>query len=57
MIYLTVMYIIAKFNLLDFGMSLFGALVLDLSLMWTIYVLSTDSRNQNGGISETNRNL
>lgn len=33
MIYLSVMYIIAKFNLLDFGMALVGALIADAVIM------------------------
>lgn len=47
MVYLSVMYIIAKFNLLDFGMALVGALIVDVIIMYSICVLSEDnSRRQ-----------
>lgn len=47
MIYLSVMYIIAKFNLLDFGMALIGALIVDVVIMYSICALSKDnSRRQ-----------
>lgn len=44
MIYITTFYIIAKYNLIDFGGALFGALIIDVILLMTWYIIMSERR-------------